>query len=192
MNAMGTGSRGGGCRALILVVVAAALALWTYRGEAAADYAGPKAAEIEALFSPGDECEGRIIEEIEGANKRIRVQMYFFTSKKIASALGKAAKRGVSVEVLLDKSQEKMTYGPWRVLRRDGVKVYFDDEHQVANNKVMLVDTRTVVTGSYNFTKAAEEENAENLIIVKHHAEIFDRYLENYKRHLDHARKADG
>lgn len=153
---------------------------------------GGQAREIDVLFSPDGGCEDRIVEEIDKAQKVIRVQMYFFTSKPIADALLEARKRGVKVEVILDKSQEKMTYGRFRVLRRAGVSVYFDGEHATANNKIVLIDRRTVITGSYNFTKAAEERNAENVLIIKGEEDVLDRYLANFKAHRDHSSKHSG
>ena len=150
---------------------------------------GRKECTIDVLFSPDGGCENRIIEEIDGAKKTIRVQMYFFTSKPIADALIEAHKRGVKVKVILDKSQQKMTYGRFRVLRRAGISVYFDGEHATANNKIILIDRRTVITGSYNFTKAAEEKNAENVLIIKRRVDVLDRYLENFKTHRGHSSK---
>jgi len=148
------------------------------------------AMRAEAVFSPGGGCESRIVEELSSAKKNIRIQMYIFTSKRIADVLGKAAKRGVKVDVILDKSQEKATYGPWRALLRDGVRVYFDREHDTANNKIVIVDSRAVITGSYNFTKAAEDKNAENILILKNAEDVIDSYIENFDRHLEHAKKA--
>lgn len=150
---------------------------------------GRKPCTIDVLFSPDGGCEDRIIEEIDGAKKAIRVQMYFFTSKPIADALIDARKRGVKVEVILDSSQEKMTYGRFRVLRRAGISVYFDGDHATANNKIMLIDRRTVITGSYNFTKAAEEKNAENVLILKGDADVLDHYLDNFRTHRGHSSK---
>lgn len=144
----------------------------------------------DAVFSPGGGCESRIVEELSSAKKNIRIQMYIFTSKRIADVLGKAAKRGVKVDVILDKSQEKATYGPWRVMKRDGVRIYFDAEHDTSNNKIAIVDSNTVITGSYNFTKAAEEKNAENILILKGGGDVIESYVENFDRHLEHARKA--
>lgn len=174
--------------ALVCAVILGAAALTS---EALAPKGEGKSIQTQAFFSPGGGCESRIVEEIGEARKNIRVQMYIFTSKRIGEALAKAAKRGVNVEIILDKSQEKMTYGPWRVLRRDGVKVFFDTEHDTANNKIVLIDKRTIITGSYNFTKAAEEKNAENILIIKNDTNLFDTYLANFKEHLDHARRAE-
>lgn len=149
-----------------------------------------KPVQCEAVFSPGGGCESRIVAAIAEAKKTIRIQMYIFTSKRIGDAVAKAAKRGVNVELILDKSQEKMTYGLWRVLRRDGVKVYFDADHDTANNKIVILDNHTVITGSYNFTKAAEEKNAENILIIRNGTDLVTAYLENFKEHLKHARQA--
>lgn len=155
-----------------------------------AEGAGPKkrSRKIDACFSPGGNCEDRILEEIGAASQQIRVQMYLFTSKPIADALIAAKKRGVKVQVILDKSQEKGTYGKWPVLRRDGVEIFFDREHETANNKVILIDDHTVITGSYNFTRAAEEKNAENIVIINDEA-LCSKYLENFEKHKEHAKK---
>lgn len=144
----------------------------------------------EAVFSPGGGCESRIVAALAEAKKTIRIQMYIFTSKRIGEAVAQAAQRGVAVELILDKSQEKMTYGPWRRLRRDGVKVYFDADHDTANNKVVIIDKHTVITGSYNFTKAAEEKNAENILIIRNDTDLVNAYLDNFNAHLKHARRA--
>ena len=164
-----------------------------------AEGSGPRAKEgsdeadssIDVHFSPAGGCESRIVEEIGKAEKQINVQIYIFTSKSISDALVKAKKRGVKVQVILDKSQEKQTYGRWPVLRRDGVDIRFDGEHEVANNKVIIIDENTVITGSYNFTKAAEEKNAENILII-HDSDVAGKYLENYKKHLEHSKKPKG
>ena len=150
---------------------------------------GRKSCKIDVLFSPDAGCADRIVEEIDKARKVVRVQMYFFTSKPIANALIEAHKRGVKVEVILDKSQQKMTYGRFRVLRREGIPVYFDGEHATANNKIVLIDRRTIITGSYNFTKAAEEKNAENLLIIKGKRNLLDRYVANFKAHRGHSNR---
>lgn len=148
--------------------------------------------EVDAVFSPGGGCEERIAEELASAERAIRIQAYFFTSKPITNAVVKAKKRGVDVCVILDKSQEKMTYGSWRILRREGVPVHFDAKHATANNKVILIDDTTVITGSYNFTKSAEEKNAENIVIIKYADDVFEKFLKNFDDHLKHSKKYSG
>jgi phosphatidylserine/phosphatidylglycerophosphate/cardiolipin synthase-like enzyme len=90
--------------------------------------------------------------------------------------------------VMLDKSQESERYTSATFLRNHGVPVFIDDRHAIAHNKVMLIDGDTVITGSFNFTKAAEERNAENLLILRGAAELSDKYRANFETHLAHSR----
>lgn len=147
------------------------------------------ASSIRAYFSPGDELEDRIVREISEARRRIRIQMYIFTSKPIADALASAKGRGVDVTIVLDKSQENISYGRWPVLRRSGVKVLFDRDHDVANNKIILIDDTTVITGSYNLTKAASESNAENIVVIRNDEEVIARFHKNFEAHQEHSHK---
>jgi hypothetical protein len=62
-----------------------------------------------------------------------------------------------------------------------------DDKHAIAHNKVMVIDGRTVLTGSFNFTKAAEEKNAENLLVIED-AALAKRYADNWADHAGHSR----
>lgn len=173
-----------------LLPVALCLCVLCLPAVTAAPKKPPRAASVEALFSPGDGLEDRIVEEIGRARKRVRIQMYFFTSKPIADALVSAKGRGVDVTILLDKSQEKMTYGRAPLLRRSGVKVLYDRDHEVANNKIILIDDSTVITGSYNLTRAAEEKNAENIVIIKNDADVVGRFDDNFETHLAHSHKS--
>jgi len=59
--------------------------------------------------------------------------------------------------------------------------------HKIAHNKIMIIDRNTLVTGSFNFTKSAEESNAENLLILKGNKPLVDRYIENFNGHKAHS-----
>src|SRR5204863_3198495 len=104
----------------------------------------------------------------------------------IAKALVEAARRGVKVEVILDKSQRSERYSSADFLARAGIPVRIDAIHAIAHNKVMVLDGETVITGSFNFTRVAEEKNAENLLII-HDSALAARYAENWKVHAEHS-----
>lgn len=142
---------------------------------------------IEALFSPRGGCTEAIVREIGGARNKILVQAYSFTSTQIAKALIEANKRGVKIEAVLDKSQRRGKYTSATFLANSGIAVYIDDSHAIAHNKVIVVDGRTLITGSFNFTKAAEEKNAENLLIIKGNQPLIERYIANIQEHKNHA-----
>jgi phosphatidylserine/phosphatidylglycerophosphate/cardiolipin synthase-like enzyme len=67
-----------------------------------------------------------------------------------------------------------------------GIPVKIDAQHAIAHNKVMIIDGETVITGSFNFTKAAEENNAENLLVIPDR-KLADRYVRNSKEHDRHS-----
>ncbi|MFO0968638.1 MAG: phospholipase D-like domain-containing protein [Gemmataceae bacterium] len=71
---------------------------------------------------------------------------------------------------------------------QEGLTPLVDSEHAIAHNKVMIIDSRTIVTGRFNFTNQAEHENAENLIVLKHYAELSAAYRQNFHAHKAHAR----
>jgi phosphatidylserine/phosphatidylglycerophosphate/cardiolipin synthase-like enzyme len=98
-----------------------------------------------------------------------------------------AHKRGVDVQVILDKSQKSERYTSATFLANEGVPTYIDAAHKIAHNKVMIIDGRTVITGSFNFTKSAEEGNAENLLIISNAPKLAARYTDNWKVHLGHS-----
>ena len=66
------------------------------------------------------------------------------------------------------------------------MSVKIDSEHAIAHNKVMVIDGETVITGSFNFTKAAEENNAENLLVIRDRT-LAERYTKNWQEHAQHS-----
>ena len=140
----------------------------------------------QVYFSPNGGCTEAIISEIEKAKTEIFVQAYSFTSVPIAKALLNAHKRGVKIEAILDKSQRKEKYTSATFLANAGIPTYIDAKHLIAHNKIIIIDRLTVITGSFNFTRAAEERNAENLLIIAS-ADIAKLYLENWTEHKEHS-----
>lgn len=141
---------------------------------------------VQVFFSPRGGAQDALVATIGQAKDSIFVQAYSFTSAPIAKALVDAAKRGVKIEAILDKSQRSERYTGATFLRNEGIPVYIDDKHAIAHNKVMIIDGSIVVTGSFNFTKAAEEKNAENLLIIRN-KEMAEIYMANWKKHKEHS-----
>lgn len=133
----------------------------------------------EVCFTPGQDCTGVIVAALNQARRTVLVQAYSFTSAPIANALVDAHKRGVDVRVILDKSQRSERYSSARFLVNSGIPAWIDDEVAIAHNKVVVIDETTVITGSFNFTKAAQEKNAENLLVL-HDPELAAKYAANW------------
>ena len=153
----------------------------------------PATGTVEAAFTPGDDAAGLIIGAIGQAQREVLVQAFSFTHRGIASALIAARKRGVAVKVIADREQtERMERGKVAWMADAGVPVWLDGEHQSAHNKVMVIDagspSAVLVTGSYNFTDAAQYKNAENLLLLRGNDKLIKLYRDNWNVHLAHAR----
>ena len=146
--------------------------------------AGPS---IRLYFSPNGGGTEAIISEIRHARSEVLVQAYSFTSAPIAKALLDARKRGVKVSVILDKSQRKANYSAADFLRNSGIATYIDGKHAIAHNKIMIIDRVCVITGSFNFTKAAEEKNAENILVIRGDPDLTAKDIGNFDWHLRHS-----
>ena len=145
-----------------------------------------QAGSIRVYFSPNGGCTDAILFEINRAKSEILLQAYSFTSQPIAQALIRAHKRGVKISAVLDKSNRGRKYSAATFLKNMGIPVYIDANHAIAHNKIMIIDNRVVITGSFNFTKAAENKNAENILILDDLPDLTRAYQENFQNHLRH------
>ncbi|WP_169055438.1 phospholipase D family protein [Rhizobium sp. P44RR-XXIV] len=139
-------------------------------------------ARVSVCFTPAEQCESRIIDAIEKAKSSIRVQAYGFTSLPIIHALQRAAGRGVEVLVILDKTNERK-YSGTTLLEAAGIPVWIDFEPAIAHNKVIVIDGRLTIGGSYNYTAAAQKRNAENVTFTES-SDIARQFIANWESRL--------
>jgi phosphatidylserine/phosphatidylglycerophosphate/cardiolipin synthase-like enzyme len=148
--------------------------------------AAASAEAIRVCFSPplsgGCDPLAAVLLEIGNARRTIRVQMYALTLQEIVGALVKARRRGVDVRVIVDRSQ--LTQDRSEVFRiaglaSSGVPVLVDTVPGLMHDKVMVIDSETVLTGSFNYTWSAERFNAENLLVL-HDATLAAEYTRNW------------
>jgi phosphatidylserine/phosphatidylglycerophosphate/cardiolipin synthase-like enzyme len=131
-------------------------------------------------FTPGMDCTQLIVKTLQEAKDSIFLQAYSFTSAPIAKAVVEAKQRGVAVFVILDKSQSpKNKYSSAKYLLDNNIETYIDYKPAIAHNKIIIVDGAIVLTGSFNFTRAAQLHNAENFIIIRD-KELAKLYLANW------------
>jgi phosphatidylserine/phosphatidylglycerophosphate/cardiolipin synthase-like enzyme len=151
-------------------------------------FAWSSLAATEVYFSPGDQPTAAVVRELGQVKSNLLVQAYSFTSAPIAKAVVDAHRRGVVVTVILDKSQRTEKYSSATFLVNQGVPTFIDAKHAIAHSKIMILDGHKVITGSFNFTKAAEEKNAENLLVIEDVA-LAQKYTRNWQAHATHAEK---
>jgi phosphatidylserine/phosphatidylglycerophosphate/cardiolipin synthase-like enzyme len=123
-------------------------------------------AKTEVYFSLSDNPQKEIIKNINQAEIYINIAMYTFTDQEIALSLTNAQKRGVKVRVYLDRSQIESTYSISRLLVQKGIKVRISTNNYIMHNKFAIIDNRLLLTGSYNWTAAANNKNDENLLVI--------------------------
>ena len=113
-------------------------------------------------------CFDLIEKHILQAQKSIHVMGYSFTSRRLGEALITKYKQGVEVQVILDKSQfgKEAKKSQAIFFHSVGIPLYNDKKPSISHNKVMIFDLSTVLTGSSNFSGAAESHNSENIIII--------------------------
>ncbi|HEX8012428.1 MAG TPA: phospholipase D family protein [Casimicrobiaceae bacterium] len=147
----------------------------------------PATGSVEIAFTPGDAVDRLIIAAIDKAQSEILVHAYTFTHRRIAQALIGAKRRGVAVAVLADREQARSV--PQNVLPQlvaGRVDVWLDGNFQAAHNKVIVIDAdlprATTITGSYNFTWAAQRKNAENVVVLRDNAAVARAYRDNWRR----------
>lgn len=149
------------------------------------------AGTVQYAFTPGDAVDAMIIAAVDAARQQILVQAYSFTHRRIADALLRAHRRGVEVAVLVDAEQARSEPGVLHDLARGKVPLRYDRQHAAAHNKTMVIDAGleqcTVITGSYNYTIAAQQRNAENALILRGNSPLCEAYYNNWRRHHAHA-----
>ena len=143
-------------------------------------------ATVEVYYSPHGGCTEAIVSTLAAARQSVLVQAYSFTSPPIETALVEAARRGVRVQLILDRSNLHQKSSELAAAAAAGLPVMVDFKHEIAHNKIMIVDGAIVITGSFNFTRNAEEHNAENLLIL-HSRELAALYTANWQQHYQHS-----
>ena len=133
-----------------------------------------RAATIENAFSPQQGATALIVKTIGEARHSVRVAAYFFTSWPIADALVEAHRRGVDVKLILDSHQKFRRV--IECLSHNGIAARINSRYAIMHDKFMIVDGGTLETGSFNFTRAAEFENAENVPVLRDSPSVVGGY----------------
>jgi phosphatidylserine/phosphatidylglycerophosphate/cardiolipin synthase-like enzyme len=135
---------------------------------------------IIVAFSPNNGVTATIVNQINQAKNLILVSAYSFSSKEIAQALLLAQKRGVGIKIILDKSQYSHQYSSSRFFVQQSFDIRIDVSHAIFHDKIMIIDHNCVITGSFNFTRNAEQKNAENLLVLCGNADLVNLYEQDW------------
>jgi len=140
------------------------------------------AQDAEVAFSPYGKSLQLVLSPINSAKKSILVAAYSFTSKPIAAALLDAYKRGVDVKVVADKKGNSGQYSAVTFLANQGVPVRLNGRYAILHNKFMVIDGQHVETGSFNYSAAAADKNAENVLVLRDVPTLAGQYTKEWER----------
>jgi phosphatidylserine/phosphatidylglycerophosphate/cardiolipin synthase-like enzyme len=132
-----------------------------------------------------------VVKEINKAKSAILVQAYSLTDKDIADALADAHKRGVRVQIILDKSSRDQKTSVDGYTRNAGIPTYLDPKHDIPGDRTFIIDRQIVITDSFNFTAAAGEKGTGNLLILNSY-ELAKMYIDNWNKHRSHSGEYTG
>ena len=135
-------------------------------------------AEIRIFFSPEGGIAEEIIRQIDNAQEYIDIAIYSFTYQPVAEAIIRAKNRGVKIRILMDKGRAQRKHSVYQFLLDNDIETIQDRRSGYMHNKIAIIDGRILFTGSYNWSKSAEETNQENLLEFIDEEEIIKVYQE--------------
>ncbi|GIW11859.1 MAG: phospholipase [Dehalococcoidia bacterium] len=138
-------------------------------------------ATVETYFAPQDNVQAAIVARVQAAQTSIVFLAFQFTSDPIAQAMIARLRQGVRVAGAFERTGSETPFSEFRQLQQAGAEVYQDGNPYIMHHKVIVVDERVVMTGSYNFTDNANRQNDENLLIIEDR-ELARRFLEEFER----------
>lgn len=127
---------------------------------------------LERCFSPGGNCASRIVYWVGHANTSIHIMIYSFTLNIIGNAILNAKQRNpnVDIKIVWDESNVNGTGSEYQRLKAAGIDIRVDHRHGLLHDKVAIIDSHIIITGSFNWSHAANEENRENLLVIDNQA----------------------
>jgi phosphatidylserine/phosphatidylglycerophosphate/cardiolipin synthase-like enzyme len=137
---------------------------------------------VEIYFSPDDGVQPRLVELLEAAQESIHFLAFSFTADPLGETMRGRAAAGVTVSGVMEAEQVASNSGTeYDPFLQAGLDVLLDGNTDLMHHKVIIIDERIVVTGSYNYSSSAEERNDENLVIF-HNPEVAQVFMDEFWR----------
>lgn len=136
---------------------------------------------VENYFAPEDGVGSKIVEKLKGANSSVYFMAFSFTDDRMGEVLRKKAKEGVLVRGVFETTGSETKYSEYGALLKAGIDVRQDGNPYLMHHKVFIIDEKIVITGSFNFSASADEDNDENVVIIEDPA-LAKAYLAEFQR----------
>ena len=134
---------------------------------------------ISVYFSPKDNIKEVILENINSAKSEIYVSAFFLTQKEVINSLIEAGRRNVKVFIVQDAVGANNFKERVYRLRKEGILVIVENWGGKNHEKTMMIDNKTLIIGSANFSNAGFTKNDENVVLIKDEqiARIYKKYF---------------
>lgn len=142
---------------------------------------------VETCFAPEDKCADQLIVLIRQAQQNIRFMAFSFTHPGIGKAVIDRAKTGVLVQGIFETRGSETDTSELARMKRQKLDVWQDGNPYTLHHKVFILDEKTVVLGSFNFTENAAQSNDENMLVV-HNSELAQQFLAEFNRVYEQAK----
>ncbi|AGS07044.1 phospholipase D family protein [Candidatus Profftella armatura] len=136
---------------------------------------------IEVGFSPGN-AKKIVLNAIQEAKKSIEIAAYSFTNKDIAKILVKSYKKGINIRIIADKKANSGKYTAVTYLANNNIPIRLNNNYAIMHNKFIIIDHKSVETGSLNYTQNAMNRNAENVIYFRNKPNVSEKFLLEFDR----------
>lgn len=144
-------------------------------------YASVDGMELNAYFAPEDDVEKIIFRHIKDARKSVYFMYFSFTSDDLGELMIEKYKSGVKVAGIFEKRGANSEYSEYTKMKIEGLPVQLDSNRDIMHHKVLVIDGVKVITGSYNLSRNANNQNDENIIIINS-VEIAALFIEEFNR----------
>jgi phosphatidylserine/phosphatidylglycerophosphate/cardiolipin synthase-like enzyme len=137
--------------------------------------------DSDVFFSPGDACRQVINTQINNAIRQLHICVFTISDDTITDALITAHQRGVAVRIITDNDKSLDEGSDIEQLASEGLEVRMDTSPNHMHHKFMVADGRSLLTGSYNWTRSAARFNHENVLLTTD-AGVIKSYLKEFEK----------
>lgn len=141
---------------------------------------GPSKIFTRVYFSPGPACLNQLIQLISQSKECMDICVFTLTDDRLREPIAAAFKRGVTVRVVTDGDKTKDLGSDIWWLESHGIEVHHEFSKHHMHHKFAVFDQKIVVTGSYNWTRGAEQSNRENILVTNEPGAVH-HYLDEFQ-----------
>ncbi len=136
---------------------------------------------IQIFFAPEDRVVSAMSVALSSATTSIRFMAFSFTLDDIAGVMQLKAQQGVNIQGIFETTGSETAASELKPLFCSGLTVRQDGNPFVLHHKVFIIDDKTVIAGSFNFSSGARDANDENLLIITD-PDLALQYIDEFNR----------